>query len=222
VTDETLLSASFSSSLRPDPFGAGGDEPSLQSHLWTGMLHEFRNQLTLLLAGTTEIRAALPPSAAFDLAETLEEMESSLQSITTLTGCIDTAMRPGPQVISDLGDVIERSIAAARGSIHPGVEITVSSRVGAVRNRSGAVDSALSLLIVDLARAAEFRRGRAANEIQIEVFTGRGALTIEIVSSAAHLPPPSWRRQLAQRLAATVAGTLELLPDRVGYCLRFQ
>lgn len=186
------------------------------------MLHEFRNHLTLLLAGTTEIRAALPRSVASDLAETLDEMEASLQSITTLTSCVDSAIKPGEQVISDLDDVIERALAMARPSIRSDVQVTVNSRAGAVRNRSGAVECALAALIADLARAAEFRRSPHASWLRIEVYAGRGALTIEIQSSASHLPPASWRRLLAQRLASSVAGTLELLSDRVGFCLKFQ
>jgi hypothetical protein len=186
------------------------------------MLHEFRNHLTLLLAGTTEIRAELPRSLAADLAETLDEMEASLQNITALTSCIDSAIKPGEQVISDLDDVIERALTMARPSIRSDVQVTVSSRAGAVRNRSGAVECALASLITDLARAPEFRRSLTPSWLRIEVYAGRGALTIEVQSSALRAPPPSWRRLLAQRLAATVAGSLELLPDKIGFCLKFQ
>lgn len=222
MTDETLLSTSFSAAIRPESFGAGGEEASSLSPLWGGMLHEFRNHLTLLLAGTTEIRAALPRSVASDLAETLDEMEASLQNITTLTSCIDTAIKPGEQVISDLDEVIERALTMARPSLRSDVQVTVNSRAGAVRNRSGAVECALAALISDLARAAEFRKSPTAHHLRIEVYAGRGALTIEIQSSASHPPPASWRRLLAQRLAAAVAGTLEPLSDRVGFCLKFQ
>ncbi|HET6280529.1 MAG TPA: hypothetical protein VFH73_06170, partial [Polyangia bacterium] len=58
-----------------------GPDPVAFLPVWNGVVHEFRNHLTLLLAGTTEVRAGLPDSVAGDLAETLNDMESSVQTV---------------------------------------------------------------------------------------------------------------------------------------------
>jgi hypothetical protein len=60
-----------------------------------------------------------------------------------------------------------------------------------------------------------------APELKIETRSGRGLLVVEIDSNGAR-PSAGWRWLLAERLAATVGGTLELPADRVGAELRFQ
>jgi hypothetical protein len=186
------------------------------------MLHEFRNHLTRLLAGTTEIRSLVPRATAADLAQTLDEMEASLQNVTALAGCIDAIIRPGEQVISDVSDVIERALATARPWLGDRARITVGSRVGAVRNRSGAAEGALAVLLADLGRPADGHGDTKGRQLHVDVFSARGVLAIEIESNAAQAPPLSWRRLLAERLAATVGGVLEPLAGAVGVCLKFQ
>jgi hypothetical protein len=199
-----------------------GEEAATLLPLWGGMLHEFRNHLMLLLAGTAEIRIGVPRVAAADLAPTLDSMEASLQSFSALASWIEAAIRPGQQVISDLDDVIDRALNMAKPWIRSDVEVSIGQRRGAVRNRNGAVECALAALIADFARPVDTRPEPGGRKIQIDVFAGRGLLAIEIESNASRPAPLSWRYRLAERLAATVAGTLEPLPQRVGVCLKFQ
>ncbi len=182
---------------------------------------EFRNQVTRLVAGTLQLREGLPRDSVSEFAGTLADMEASLESLASLVKCLDAAVKPGEQVISDLGDVIERALSLARPWLHSEMRISVAGRSGAVRNRSGAVECALATMLVSLARSPDLERGRQAKDLRIEVFSGRGMLAVEIESDGGR-PGPSWRWALAERLAAVVGGTLELLPERVGASLRFQ
>jgi hypothetical protein len=188
------------------------------------MLHEFRNHLMLLLAGTTEIRATIPRTVAVDLAETLDEMDATLQTLTFLATSLTAALEPGEQMISDVGDVIHRALAIAAPSTPSRVRTMVTSRPAAIRNRGRVVECALASVITDLYRAPEFRNEKTgnANEIGIQVHPERGALTIEIESSASQRPVPSWRTALAQRLVASADGSLTLHPEKVGFLFRFE
>jgi len=191
------------------------------SPVWAAMGDEFRNQVTRLIAGTLQLRDGLPRETASEFAPALADMESSLESLASLTKCLDAVVKPGEQVISDLGDVIERALVLARPWLHTEMRISVAGRSGAVRNRSGAVECALATMLVSLARSPNAGSGRPAGELRIEVFSGRGTLAVEIESDGGR-PAPSWRWALAERLADVVGGTLEQLPDRVGASLRFQ
>jgi hypothetical protein len=186
---------------------------------------EFRNQVTRLFAGTVQLREGLPRDAASEFAPALADMESSLDSLASLAKCLDAVVKPGEQIISDLGDVIERALALARPWLHSEMRISVAGRSGAVRNRSGAVECALATMLVSLARSPDPVSGRHARELRIEVFSGRGMLAVEIESDGGRPQSSaavSWRWALAERLADVVGATLELLPDRVGASLRFQ
>jgi hypothetical protein len=182
---------------------------------------EFRNQVTRLIAGTLQLREGLPRDAAAEFAPALADMESSLESLASLAKCLDAVVKPGEQVISDLGDVIERALTLSRPWLHSEMRISVAGRSGAVRNRSGAVECALATMLVSLARSPDPVRGRPASDLRIEVFSGRGTLAVEVESDGGQ-PAQSWRWTLAERLAEVVSGTLEPLPDRVGARLRFQ
>ena len=186
---------------------------------------EFRNQVTRLVAGTLQLREGLPRDTASEFAPALADMEASLDSLASLAKCLDAVTKPGEQIISDLGDVIERALALARPWLHAEMRFSVAGRSGAVRNRSGAVECALATMLVSLARSPDAATGRPARDLRIEVFSGRGTLAVEIESDGGRpLPssPSSWRWALAERLADVVGGTLEQLPDRVGASLRFQ
>ncbi len=182
---------------------------------------EFRNQVTRLLAGTLQLREGLPRDTASEFAPALADMEASLDSLASLAKCLDAVTKPGEQIISDLGDVIERALALARPWLHSEMHISVAGRSGAVRNRSGAVECALSTMLVSLARSPDPEHGHPVRELRIEVFSGRGTLAVEVESDGGR-PLQSWRWELAERLADVVGGTLEPLPDRVGASLRFQ
>jgi hypothetical protein len=168
-----------------------------------------------------QLREGLPREAASDFAPALADMESSLDGLAALVRCMDAVIDPGEQVISDLADVIERAVALARPWIRRDVRIVVGSRVGAVRNRGGAVELALATVMVSLVREPHAAPAGIAPELRIEARSGRGLLVVEIDSNGAR-PAPGWRWLLAERLAATVGGALDRLPDRVGAELRFQ
>ena len=212
----------------PEHLGADGPDPLRFASVWSGVVHEFRNHLTLLLAGTTEVRAGLPASVAADLVETLDDMEGSVQSINALLGALDSAMKEGDQLLCEVDVVIERALAMAAPTLG-GVNITVKkSRPAAVKNLGTAVECALSALLTDLARASDFRRRGPSlvpmvpPQIRINVQAERGSLTIEVESSASTPPPSSWRLSLATYLAARVGCTLERLPTRPAFVFRFQ
>jgi hypothetical protein len=208
--------------------GADSQDPIRFASVWNGVVHEFRNHLTLLLAGTTELRGGLPATLAADMAETLDDMEASVQSINGLLGALDSAMKDGDHLLCEVDVVIERALAMAAPTLG-GVNITVKkARPAAVKNLGTAVECALAALLSDLARASDFRRRGpglvpvVAPQIRINVLAERGSLTIEVESSASAPPPSSWRLLLATYLAARVGCVLERLPTRPAFVFRFQ
>jgi hypothetical protein len=193
------------------------------------MLGEFRNQIERLNAGTVQLREALPMDVGVDLVPALLDMESSLDGLTGLVSCLDAVILGdsdgGEQVISDLGDVIQRALVMTRPWLSSDVQVSLGCRVGAVRNRNRAVECALAAAIVSLAHTGDARSGSAPRQLHIEVFSARGSVTVEIEcgkSQPARSSSFSWRWWLADRLAAVAGGTLETLPDRPGVGLRFQ
>ncbi|HVR62142.1 MAG TPA: hypothetical protein VMU50_09595 [Polyangia bacterium] len=174
------------------------------------------------------MRSGLPASVAADLVETLDDMESSVQSINGLLGALDSAMKDGDQLLCEADVVIERALAMAAPTLG-GMNITVKkSRPAVVKNVGSAVECALAALISDLARSSDFRRRGSSllpvvpPQIRINVQAERGSLTIEVESSASAPPPTSWRLLLATYLAARVGCTLERLPTRPAFVFRFQ
>lgn len=222
MTDETLRSTLFSFPRAANLCARGVEEVTVPPPVWAGMGDEFRNQVTRLVAGTMHLQERLPLESVTEFAPALADMESSLEGLAALVKCLDAVMKPGEQIISDLGDVIERALVLARPWLPSEMRISVSGRTGAVRNRSGAVECALATMIVSLARSQDTTRTHhAATELKIDAVTGRGLLAVEIESDGVR-PAPTWRWALAERLATLVGGALELLPDRVGATLRFQ
>ncbi len=228
MRDDVLLKSVMKNVVGPEHLGPDAADPVRFATVWNGVVHEFRNHLTLLLAGTTEVRSGLPASVAADLAETLNDMESSVQNINALLGALDSAMKDGDQLLCEVDVVIARALAMAAPTLG-GVNITVKkSRPAAVKNLGTAVECALSALLADLARASDFRRRGngllpiVPPQIRINVQAERGSLTIEVESSASAPPPTSWRLLLATYLAARVGCTLERLPARPAFIFRFQ
>jgi len=228
VRDDVLLASVMKSVVGVDSLAHDSQDPIHFGGVWNGLVHEFRNHLTLLLAGTTEVRAGLSATLAADMAETLDDMEASVQSINSLLGAMDGAMKEGDQVLCDVDVLIDRALAMSAPAL-AGINITVKkSRQAAVKNQGTAVESALAALLSDMARSSEFRR-RAANlvpgvapQIRIQVQAERGFLTMEVESSATAPPATSWRVLLAGYLASRVGCTLERLPTKQAFLFRFQ
>lgn len=223
VTDETFLTSALAPSRAANLYVRGEDQGVVPHQVWTGLLGEFRNHLARLNAGTVQVRDWLPLDLGADLAPALSDMESSLEGLAGLVSCLGAVTAPGEQVISDLADVIDRALAMARPWLRPDLRITVGSRVGAVRNRSRAVEGALAAVIVALATVSDSPRGPTARWLHVEVFAARGAVAVEVEVRDEHAARPcSWRWLLAEKLAAVAGGTLEPLPDRSGVGLHFQ
>jgi hypothetical protein len=191
--------------------------------VWTGLLGEFRNQLARLSAGTVQVRDALPLDVGADLGPALFDMEASLDGLNGLVSWLGAVTAPGEQVISDLADVIDRALVMAGPWLRPNLRVFLGSRVGAVRNRSRAVEGALAAVVVALADVPGAQRDLGIDELHVGVLTGRGAVVVEVETRGAHSAlPSSWRWLLAERLAAVAGGTLEPLTDRAGVGIRFQ
>jgi len=121
--------------------------------VWNGILHEFRNHLTVLLAAATEVRVATPPAVAVGIAEALAETEWNVQRLNALVGFVDAAIRDGAPMVADLDDVVERALRLAAPTLgRAAVSFRKERRTG-VGNRGSALESLLAALIVELARS---------------------------------------------------------------------
>jgi len=225
VTDENLLTSMFSPSRAPNLYAPGEDEGIMPAPVWAGLLGEFRNRLERVNAGTVQLRDALPSDLGGDLAPALADMESSLDGLFALVTGLEALTSPGEQVISDLADVIDRAVAMAGPWLPAGAQVSVGNRVGAVRNRNRAVECALAAVLITLVKSAEPRLDSVVRHLHIDVFSSRGAVTVEVESLGVRVVRPTsnaWRWWLAERLASVAGGSLEPLGDRAGVGLRFQ
>src|SRR3954469_25636799 len=95
--EEDLLAArspDIADAELPATSGDSGDMPQISlGGSWEGILHEFRNHLTLLMAGTTGLRSTLPGALAADCAEALQDMETSVHVIEALMAMVDAGLR---------------------------------------------------------------------------------------------------------------------------------
>lgn len=188
-------------------------------------MHEFRNHLTVLLATATEMRTAISPAMAMDIAEAVTETERNVQNLNSLIAQIDAIVKTGEPLISDLDEVVDRALRIAAPALGRRITVSVSKgRKAGVRNRGAALESLLSALVVDLARAAEGRPtdGSRRPHIQIHVDVGRSAVVIEIESNGARPAPGSWRGALATELAAKLDATIAAHPDVAGFVIQFR
>jgi hypothetical protein len=189
---------------------------------WNGILHEFRNHLTVLLAAATEIRVALPFDAGREVAEALAETEWNVQRLNALVGFVDAALRDGGPVVADLDDVIERALRLAAPAMgRTAVSVHKERRIG-VPNRGSSLEAVMAALLIDLVRTD--RRTRVEErrlQIDIRVEASRTSLALAIESSGHRPPPDSWRFALAVDLASRLGASLEPLDDVVGFRIRF-
>ncbi len=196
--------------------------------VWNGILHEFRNHLTVLLAAADEIRVAGPQIGAGEIAGALAETERNVQGLSALVGLVDAAIRDGTPVIADLDDVVERALRLAAPTLgRTSVSVHKERRTG-VTNRGSALESLLAALLVDLVRAdqrgAPGQAGQADRQLRIviHVEATRGALLLSIESDGRRPSSlESWRFDLSADLAARIGATVATLPDTAGYLVRF-
>jgi hypothetical protein len=188
---------------------------------WNGILHEFRNHLTVLLAAATEIRVALPYDAGRDVAEALAESEWNVQRLNALVGYVDAALRDGPPVVTEVDDVIERALRLSAPAMgRTSVSVHKDRRIG-VPNRGSAMEAILAALLIDLVRTE--RRTRSDDrrlQIDIRATSTRTSLMLSIESNGHRPAADSWRFALAVDLAERLGASLEPLTDRVGFLIR--
>jgi hypothetical protein len=212
---------------------ARADSPIMSDHapvppapIWDGVLREFRNHLTMLLAVAGEIRTAAPAIGAGAIAVALEQAEGSVQRLDVLLGFVDAALRDGTNVVADLDDVFERALRLAAPALaRTSVSLHSDRRTG-VSNRGSALEALLAALLVELAQAGgrdgDGRDGLAdrSRAIEIHVETTRGAIFLSVESDGRRPPASAWRFALARDLGARLGATVTTLPDTAGYLVR--
>ncbi|HEX3905740.1 MAG TPA: hypothetical protein VH853_23140 [Polyangia bacterium] len=190
--------------------------------VWDGILGEFRNHLTALLAVASEIRAAAPLTGPGQIAGALAETEWNIQRLDALVGFVDGVLRDGTPVIADLDDVVERALRLAAPTLgRTSVSVHKERRTG-VSNRGSALESLLAALLVELVRAEG--KGVSAGErplqIEIHVEVTRSTMFLSIESDGRRPSVESWRFALASDLASRLGATVATLPDGAGYLVR--
>jgi hypothetical protein len=193
--------------------------------VWNGILQEFRNHLTVLMAVTSELRAEIPPALALQVGDAVVETERNVQSLTALLALADASVRTVEPLISELGEVVDRAIRLAAPAAGRRVSIVANvPRRAGVKNRGSALECLLAALLVDLARSS-LARGSSrpvqrvqldgkdheiahAPRIRIDAEVSRNGLAIYVESDGPRPAPGSWRSLLAADLAAKLDATL--------------
>jgi hypothetical protein len=215
-----MLSAPTARAGQRETLGDLREEQPAFAPVWTGILHEFRNHLTVLMAVATELRSEIPPALALQVGEALGETERNVQSLMSLLALVEASVRTVDPVIADLDDVVERAIRLAAPAVGRRVSITAElGRRSGIRNRGSALESLFAALIIDLARA----RGvaTASNDlgpevarprhVRLRVDITRGSLSVDLESDGPRPAPASWRfliaSDLAEKLDAKITST---------------
>ena len=215
----------------------GGHDKGSFDGGWMGMVNEFRNQLTIFLAGTNQLSAMLPRAVASEFADRLDDMESSVEFLQTLLTWMDASI--GTWVAGHIGrwgsaasgrDVgVHRSVFAgaySAGAAAGGGEKPRRRR----RVRAGGSDhrarSRVGILVL-----ADRTGTPHTFEVTVSVHPQRGTLSILLTSEAAQPPEGGWRVSLAKALLTQVGGTVDTLAGaaagatmgaRSGFDVRFR
>ena len=209
----------------------GGYDAGPLGGCWAGMLNEFRNHLTIFLAGTTELSATLPGNVAVQFADRLDDMEASAEFLQTLLVWMDTSISGGASAISDIGEVFRRTETLARSGLPARVSLRLEAKPAGVRNRGASLECALAALITELGRMppqlADPFGPPPRQEIHISVAPQRGALTIFVETAGDRSrAAPGWRVSLARILVAQLGGTLDPIDGaatgQTGFAVRFR
>lgn len=199
-------------------------DPVPLAPIWDGILREFRNHLTVLLAVAGEIRTTSPAAGSGAVAGALAEAEGNVQRLDALVGFIDAALRDGTGVIADLDDVFERALRLAAPALgRTSVSLHKDRRTG-ISNRGTALEALLAALLIELAQAGGRDRDGAADRpraIDIHVEATRGAMFLTVESDGRRPAAGGWRFALACDLGGRLGATIATLPDTAGYLVRF-
>jgi hypothetical protein len=197
-----------------------GTELDVAHGYWRGVLREFRNHLSIVMARSGELGTALPGAIALQSADCLADIDGSASLMEGLLTWMDAALVPGPQCVCEIGDVLARATQMATTGLRPCVTLSVDSRPAVVRNRGTAVESALAALIIELARGPDPYAplspadddSSAAVNVALSVHSGRGNLRIAVVSDRSRKDSESsWRLPLAKALLSTVSGEVDAI-----------
>ena len=194
------------------------------------MVHEFRNHLTMVLAGATELRSTLPTAQAARYADTFQDMESSVHFLDVLLTWMDASFTTGPQAIAEVGDLLRRAHGLAAPGLRPRVTFAIEPHPAGVRNRGAAVECALAALITELGRVPDPHRATGDSmsrptgwEVRATVKAERGAVAVILTSTAAQPAPNGWRVMLAEGLLSGLGARVEpLRTGGAGYVVRFR
>jgi hypothetical protein len=220
-----MVSSNSTRSFLPDPSADHGGVASRIAPVWDGILHEFRNHLTVLMAATSELRAEMPPALALQVGDAMCETERNVQGLTSLVAIVDASRRTAEPMISTLGEVVDRAIRLAAPAVGRRATVTTAvPRETGVRNRGTALECLLAILIADLAWAtggwgSETER---SPRVRVEADASRRGLAIEVSCEGAHPDPTSWRFLLALDLAAKLDATLVSQPEVAAYVIQLR
>ena len=196
----------------PVPGGDSRELPQVSlGGSWDGILHEFRNHLTLLMAGTTGLRSTLPGALAADCAEALQDMETSVHVLESLLALVDAGLRPGRSAASDVGKAVQKAITLAAPSLRGWVMVEAEGR-GQVPPRFGnVIEAALGALLAELGRSSELRSERpqpSLAPIRILASADSGVFRAQLAGPGSQ-PPLTWRTRLATYLLEGLGGRIE-------------
>lgn len=193
-----------------------------QQSYWQGVLREFRNHLSIVMARSGQLATGLPGAVVARSADCLADIEGSTSLMEGLLTWMDAALVPGSPSICEIGALLNRATQLATATLNPNVRVWIDSRPGAVRNRGTTLESALAALITEVgggsaspcgsvaAEAADGRQGSV--NVRLSVHPGpAGDLRIDIVGDRICEPARAagWRLPLARALLASVGGDLE-------------
>jgi hypothetical protein len=216
LTDEKTVQVA-----RPNLPKNMGSEPGDFIPIWNGILHEFRNHLTLLLAATTEVRMVTPSAVVPEISQALMDTEWNVQRMNALVAFIDAALRGGAPATANLDEVIERALRLAAPALgRVAVSFNKPRRID-VRNRGTALECLIAGLIVELARVGAKTPGPGTRQqIDVHADVGRGAIVLEIDSSGLRPSPGSWRVALAHDLAIRIGASVTTPAASAGFVVR--
>jgi hypothetical protein len=221
VSSRWIMTTEVPTSVAPQNSGPNPDLELVHfMPIWNGILHEFRNHLTVLLAAATEVRAVAPPALTAELADALVQSEVSVERMNCLVAFVDAAVRNGAPVLADLDDVIEQALRLAAPALGRTSVSFTKPRALRVPNRGTALECLISGLIVELSRAdAQARLTGRRHQIEVHAEIGDDATLLAIESNGRAPAPGAWRVALAADLASRIGATL-VAHEPAGFVVR--
>ncbi len=181
-----------------------------------GILHEFRNHLTLLLSSSGWLRGRLEDltRASPEMGEAMRDVDESIERMVALTGGLDGALRAPAESKPTLDRVVKTAVMLAEPLLKSRGRITVRDLLSiAVLNRRGSLESAMALLIV---AAADQAPEPPAVAIAVATRQAEAGLMVEISCGRAARSADARAVDVARALLARVGGTLNVNDNRSG------